>query len=59
VQPTASSRYYGWDDLVFNHISARVAGTEHHSWGSDAHGTLLHAEVAGYTLARLGTQKIR
>src|SRR5258705_11043422 len=22
--------YYGWDDLIFTHISARVPGTEHH-----------------------------
>jgi ribulose-5-phosphate 4-epimerase/fuculose-1-phosphate aldolase len=22
--------YYGWDDLVFTHISARVPGPEHH-----------------------------
>jgi ribulose-5-phosphate 4-epimerase/fuculose-1-phosphate aldolase len=21
---------YGWDDLIFTHISARVPGTEHH-----------------------------
>src|SRR6266511_655956 len=22
--------YYGWDDLIFTHISARVPGPEHH-----------------------------
>ena len=22
--------HYGWDDLVFTHISARVPGSEHH-----------------------------
>lgn len=23
--------YYGWDDLIFTHLSARVPGLEHHS----------------------------
>ena len=22
--------YYGWDDLVFTHLSARIPGPEHH-----------------------------
>ena len=22
--------YYGWDDLIFTHLSARVPGPEHH-----------------------------
>ena len=22
--------YYGWDDLIYTHISARVPGPEHH-----------------------------
>ena len=27
---TGWSRCYGWDDLVFTHISARVPGPDHH-----------------------------
>lgn len=23
--------HYGWDDLIFTHLSARVPGPEHHS----------------------------
>ena len=22
--------YYGWDDLIFTHLSARIPGAEHH-----------------------------
>jgi len=22
--------YYGWDDLIFTHLSARIPGPEHH-----------------------------
>ena len=29
-RPIGWSRLYGWDDLVFTHISARVPGSDHH-----------------------------
>jgi hypothetical protein len=27
--------HFGWDDLIFTHLSARIPGAEHHFRGSD------------------------
>ena len=46
--------YYGWDDLVFTHISARVPGPEHH-FLINPYG-LLFEEVTASSLVKVDLQ---
>ncbi|MFQ3234518.1 MAG: ribulose-5-phosphate 4-epimerase/fuculose-1-phosphate aldolase [Paraglaciecola sp.] len=46
--------YYGWDDLVFTHISARVPGPEHH-FLINPYG-LLFEEVTASNLVKIDLQ---
>src|SRR5258705_13303126 len=44
---------YGWDDLVFTHISARVPGPEHH-FLINPYG-MLFEEITASSLVKVGT----
>ena len=46
--------YYGWDDLIFTHISARVPGPEHH-FLINPYG-MLFEEITASSLVKIDTQ---
>lgn len=45
--------YYGWDDLIFTHLSARIPGPEHHFLLNPYQ--LMFEEVTASSLVKVGT----
>jgi ribulose-5-phosphate 4-epimerase/fuculose-1-phosphate aldolase len=43
---------YGWDDLVFTHVSARVPGSDHH-FLINAYG-MMFEEITASSLVKVG-----
>lgn len=49
--------YYGWDDLIFTHLSARIPGPEHHFLLNPYN--LMFEEVTASSLVKVDVNGIR